>query len=96
MTDPFADVLAKGPYRTILIDPPWRFKNRTGKIAPEHKRLHRYRTLSVGFGEQLLRDAQFGGMMQKCRDGKVSNSSKYTLFLDSLLFRPPHGLQCRT
>lgn len=30
----------------ILIDPPWRFANRTGKIAPEHKRLHRYETMS--------------------------------------------------
>lgn len=33
-------------FRTILIDPPWRFANRTGKMAPEHKRLHRYPTLS--------------------------------------------------
>jgi len=34
-------------YRTILVDPPWRFQNRTGKIAPEHKRLNRYNTLSM-------------------------------------------------
>ena len=33
-------------YGTILIDPPWRFANRTGKMAPEHKRLHRYPTMS--------------------------------------------------
>jgi N6-adenosine-specific RNA methylase IME4 len=33
-------------YGTILIDPPWRFANSTGKVAPEHKRLHRYPTLS--------------------------------------------------
>lgn len=33
-------------YSTILIDPPWRFLNRTGKMAPEHKRLRRYRTMS--------------------------------------------------
>ncbi len=33
-------------YGTILIDPPWRFNNRTGKVGPEHKRLHRYQTLS--------------------------------------------------
>lgn len=33
-------------YSTILIDPPWRFTNRTGKIAPEHRRLHRYETMS--------------------------------------------------
>jgi N6-adenosine-specific RNA methylase IME4 len=35
-----------GQYGSILIDPPWRFTNRTGKMAPEHKRLHRYPTLS--------------------------------------------------
>lgn len=33
-------------YSTILADPPWRFQNRTGKIAPEHKRLKRYDTMS--------------------------------------------------
>lgn len=36
----------KGRYRTILADPPWRFKNSTGKVAPENKRLARYPTLS--------------------------------------------------
>jgi N6-adenosine-specific RNA methylase IME4 len=36
-----------GAFSTILIDPPWRFQNRTGKMAPEHKRLHRYRTMSI-------------------------------------------------
>jgi N6-adenosine-specific RNA methylase IME4 len=34
-------------FRTILADPPWRFLNRTGKIAPEHQRLSRYKTLST-------------------------------------------------
>ncbi len=33
-------------YGAILADPPWRFTNRTGKVAPEHKRLSRYGTLS--------------------------------------------------
>ncbi len=32
-------------YKTILADPPWQFTNRTGKMAPEHKRLARYTTL---------------------------------------------------
>jgi len=36
----------RGPFGTILADPPWRFANRTGKMAPEHKRLSRYQTLS--------------------------------------------------
>jgi N6-adenosine-specific RNA methylase IME4 len=30
----------------MLVDPPWRFTNRTGKMAPEHKRLHRYKTMT--------------------------------------------------
>jgi N6-adenosine-specific RNA methylase IME4 len=33
-------------YGTILADPPWRFQNSTGKMAPEHKRLRRYETMS--------------------------------------------------
>jgi N6-adenosine-specific RNA methylase IME4 len=33
-------------FKTILADPPWRFVNRTGKIAPEHRRLSRYGTLT--------------------------------------------------
>ena len=35
-----------GKYGTILADPPWRFSNRTGKMAPEHRRLCRYNTLT--------------------------------------------------
>lgn len=34
-------------FATILADPPWQFQNRTGKMAPEHKRLQRYPTLSL-------------------------------------------------
>ena len=34
-------------YQTIYADPPWQFQNRTGKVAPEHKRLTRYETMSV-------------------------------------------------
>ncbi len=39
---------AKGPYSTILADPPWQFQNRTGKVAPEHRRLLRYPTMELG------------------------------------------------
>jgi N6-adenosine-specific RNA methylase IME4 len=35
------------PFRTLLADPPWRFVNRTGKVAPEHRRLSRYDTMTV-------------------------------------------------
>lgn len=34
-------------FSTILADPPWRFQNSTGKMAPEHKRLNRYPTMSL-------------------------------------------------
>jgi N6-adenosine-specific RNA methylase IME4 len=37
----------RGKYATILADPPWRFSNRTGKMAPEHRRLSRYGTLTL-------------------------------------------------
>lgn len=33
-------------FATVLADPPWRFDNKTGKVAPGHKRLNRYETLS--------------------------------------------------
>ena len=36
-----------GSFGTVLADPPWRFSNRTGKVAPEHRRLSRYETLSL-------------------------------------------------
>lgn len=36
-----------GRFGTILVDPPWRFANRTGKNAPEHRRLMRYKTMSL-------------------------------------------------
>lgn len=45
-----ADLLAFAEarrFRTILADPPWRFQNSTGKVAPEHKRLSRYGTMTL-------------------------------------------------
>ncbi len=43
----FRASLSGSEFSTILADPPWRFKNRTGKVAPEHKRLNRYETLTT-------------------------------------------------
>jgi N6-adenosine-specific RNA methylase IME4 len=41
-------ITAKGKsFGTILADPPWQFQNRTGKMAPEHKRLSRYSTMTL-------------------------------------------------
>jgi N6-adenosine-specific RNA methylase IME4 len=34
-------------FKTILADPPWRFQNKTGKVAPEHRRLNRYGTMEL-------------------------------------------------
>lgn len=34
-------------YGTIYADPPWQFQNRTGKVAPEHRRLNRYPTMTL-------------------------------------------------
>lgn len=48
--DPVADLLtAAGDRRfsCVLADPPWQFTNRTGKMAPEHKRLSRYGTMDL-------------------------------------------------
>ncbi len=43
------DLLSFKPahFGTILADPPWQFANRTGKMAPEHKRLRRYPTMTL-------------------------------------------------
>lgn len=43
----FATSLEGKHFKTILADPPWRFTNRTGKMAPEHHRLNRYGTMSL-------------------------------------------------
>jgi N6-adenosine-specific RNA methylase IME4 len=47
---PAAELLAlagEEKFATVLADPPWRFTNRTGKMAPEHRRLSRYSTMSL-------------------------------------------------
>ena len=36
-----------GKFGTILADPPWQFTNQTGKIAPENKKLKRYKTIDL-------------------------------------------------
>ncbi len=41
------DFCGDNKYKTILADPPWQFQNRTGKMAPEHKRLRRYETMTL-------------------------------------------------
>ena len=43
----FLAKVGKSRFATVLADPPWQFQNRTGKMAPEHKRLNRYSTMSL-------------------------------------------------
>jgi N6-adenosine-specific RNA methylase IME4 len=45
--DDLLDFAAGRRFATVLVDPPWRFENRTGKVAPEHRRLSRYGTLTL-------------------------------------------------
>ena len=47
--NPATDLAEKvsGQYTTLLADPPWKFQNRTGKVAPEHRRLLRYPTMEM-------------------------------------------------
>lgn len=48
--DASSDLLTKVAgmrFGTVLADPPWRFQNSTGKVAPEHKRLNRYGTMTL-------------------------------------------------
>ncbi len=40
--------LGQDRFGCVMADPPWRFTNRTGKVAPEHKRLSRYPTMTLG------------------------------------------------
>ena len=43
----FRATLAGKRFPCVLADPPWQFVNRTGKMAPEHRRLNRYGTLTL-------------------------------------------------
>jgi N6-adenosine-specific RNA methylase IME4 len=45
--DSLRQLVSRQTYGTILLDPPWQFANRTGKVAPEHRRLHRYQTMGL-------------------------------------------------
>lgn len=45
---PLLESLGDTPvFQTVLADPPWQFTNRTGKVAPEHRRLSRYPTMTL-------------------------------------------------
>lgn len=46
-SDDLLESIGKKRFKTVLADPPWQFTNRTGKMAPEHKRLSRYPTMKL-------------------------------------------------
>lgn len=46
-SDDLLQSVGRRKFSTVLADPPWQFTNRTGKMAPEHKRLSRYPTMSL-------------------------------------------------
>jgi N6-adenosine-specific RNA methylase IME4 len=46
-SDALLNAVGNKKFATVLADPPWQFQNRTGKMAPEHKRLQRYPTMSL-------------------------------------------------
>ena len=56
-------------FGTILVDPPWRFTNRTGKVAPEHKRLHRYETMTFAEIDALPVEAHWHRQRATCTCG---------------------------
>lgn len=46
-SDDLLKKVGSNKFSTVLADPPWQFQNRTGKMAPEHKRLSRYPTMTL-------------------------------------------------
>lgn len=68
-----------GGFSTVLADPPWRFSNRTGKVAPEHRRLDRYSTMSLDAIKEL-----------RVQDVAARNAHLYLWVPNALL---PEGLE---
>jgi len=54
-------------FSTVLADPPWQFTNKTGKVAPEHKRLARYGTMKL---DEIRGIAGFGPV--RCNSPSLS------------------------
>lgn len=77
--DDFANAVRGRRFSTILADPPWQFQNRTGKVAPEHRRLSRYGTMNL---DDICR--------LPVRDAAASTSHLYLWVPNALL---PEGLR---
>lgn len=59
-SDDLLQFVRKRRFATVLADPPWQFQNRTGKMAPEHKRLSRYPTMTL----QEIKDLPVGSVVR--------------------------------
>ena len=68
----FLEKVGHKKFSTVLADPPWQFTNRTGKIAPEHKRLNRYGTLN-------LEDPINSGKINLISKESINSQVKYSL-----------------
>src|SRR5438309_3178212 len=82
LTSPSRDLLTSVGNRrfgTILADPPWQFQNKTGKIAPEHRRLNRYGTLDLA----AIKDLPVGHV--------AADTAHLYLWVPNALL--PHGLE---
>lgn len=75
----FKSQLKGRKFSTILADPPWRFQNRTGKMAPEHRRLSRYGTMELS------------EIMSLPVSGSVSDVAHLYLWVPNALL--PEGIQ---
>ena len=53
IADELLHTVGERKFSTVLADPPWQFKNRSGKMSPEHKRLTRYETLTLDTIKEL-------------------------------------------
>ena len=64
-------------FATLLADPPWQFTNKTGKVAPEHKRLARYGTLTLP-EIMALPVEQLAALTKKVEeaDGKIREAAR--------------------
>jgi tRNA1(Val) A37 N6-methylase TrmN6 len=63
--------LTAGHFHTALADPPYEFDNATGKVAPEHRRLHRYHTMSLADDMCLI--IRRGGNLSRGRLGYLAS-----------------------
>ena len=80
-------------YRTILADPPWRFTQRTGKVSPEHGRLHRYPTMSLdeicGLGDQVQDLVAHGGHLYLWVPSALLNSGLQVMAFWGFEYKTP-------